>query len=674
MPRRFEILALLLLITALGRPAPAGDLEGLQSIDIDPARFVEQARSGSYRVTIDGQLLDLLLEEYDLIPPGARVMNHDGHSLTEVGHTTPMTFRGSVDGQEGSYLHLTVCSDLSWVRGFVSCGGHWYFIQPRSEATPASGRAELVVYQPHELVGGDGPCKGAADGQVLDDHLVERAGGPSRGNLWLYPVVDSEFIAINPDNWYDRMMAQIGNVASLYFNRNIVAFVVEETGTFTGCDDTYGPLILGAMVDAYNRNHDRRQHIVHLLTGKDLDGTDGGVGYLSQVGRFRGYSLAQMFTSMSDYQRMILSCHELGHNFNASHGQAAQGSHWNILCGFVGYTIMSPNFITGCMLDYFSSANAGDMTGFLQVLDWSDSGPADFQLNDGDTYTTSSTVQAVAIEPTFYGNGHSGVYVLSNSAASGLALAPFQFDYQNVDESWSLSEGDGVKVVYLYAYDANEWNLSTTDTIILDTTPPGLVPSLASPTHVVGEPSADYLVEATWESANDQTAGVAGYSVLWSDDAQAEPDDTVDLGADILATVSNELPDGQWYLSIRALDHAGLAGETSRIGPFVIDAMIGVAIDELPPRLTLLGNYPNPFNPSTTIEYTVPSTGPLHLTVYDLRGRPRRVLVNEDRVAGVHIATWDGRDADGRRVASGTYFCRLTAAGESVVSKMVLVQ
>ena len=204
-----------------------------------------------------------------------------------------------MDGQEGSYLHLTVCSNLSWVRGFVSCDGHWYFIQPRSEATPTSGRAELVVYQPHELVGGDGQCEGAADGQALDDHPVVSAGGPSRGNLWLYPVVDSEFIAINPDNWYDRMIAQLGNVAS-------------------------------------------------------------------------------------------------------------------------------------------------------------------------------------------------------------------------------------------------------------------------------------------------------------------------------------------------------------RIGPFVIDSMIGVAIDELPTRLTLLGNYPNPFNPSTTIEYAVPSTRPLRLTVYDLRGRPQRVLVNEDRVAGVHVATWDGRDAGGR--------------------------
>lgn len=92
------------------------------------------------------------------------------------------------------------------------------------------------------------------------------------------------------------------------------------------------------------------------------------------------------------------------------------------------------------------------------------------------------------------------------------------------------------------------------------------------------------------------------------------------------------------------------------------------------PRICRLYSYPNPFNPRTAVGFVVPSQGHVQLAVYDLRGRLTRVLVAEHRAAGNHTATWDGRDAEDRRVASGTYFCRLTAAGESVVSKMVMVQ
>jgi flagellar hook assembly protein FlgD len=51
-----------------------------------------------------------------------------------------------------------------------------------------------------------------------------------------------------------------------------------------------------------------------------------------------------------------------------------------------------------------------------------------------------------------------------------------------------------------------------------------------------------------------------------------------------------------------------------------------------------------------------------------------RILVDEERAGGVHVTTWDGRDHQGRRVASGVYFCRLQAGHEAEVRKMVLLR
>lgn len=88
----------------------------------------------------------------------------------------------------------------------------------------------------------------------------------------------------------------------------------------------------------------------------------------------------------------------------------------------------------------------------------------------------------------------------------------------------------------------------------------------------------------------------------------------------------------------------------------------------------LIGCYPNPFNPKTTIEYVVSSEGPVRLTVFDARGRQVRVLADEPKQPGSHTVTWDGRDQDGHLLASGVYFHRIEASGVAQIGKMVLVK
>jgi subtilisin-like proprotein convertase family protein len=94
----------------------------------------------------------------------------------------------------------------------------------------------------------------------------------------------------------------------------------------------------------------------------------------------------------------------------------------------------------------------------------------------------------------------------------------------------------------------------------------------------------------------------------------------------------------------------------------------------LPKALSLDGNYPNPFNPSTQIRFSLPSDQRVELAVYDLRGQKIATLINEALRAGRHDVTWLGQDDRGRQVSSGTYVYRLTADGRTLTNKMLLLK
>ncbi len=81
---------------------------------------------------------------------------------------------------------------------------------------------------------------------------------------------------------------------------------------------------------------------------------------------------------------------------------------------------------------------------------------------------------------------------------------------------------------------------------------------------------------------------------------------------------------------------------------------------------------PNPFSGSTRIAYRVPTAGPVTVEVMDVMGREVRALVREDKAAGDYETVWDGVNAAGQQVASGTYFYRVDAGGQSIVRKMTL--
>lgn len=88
----------------------------------------------------------------------------------------------------------------------------------------------------------------------------------------------------------------------------------------------------------------------------------------------------------------------------------------------------------------------------------------------------------------------------------------------------------------------------------------------------------------------------------------------------------------------------------------------------------LKGNYPNPFNPQTTISYTVKDNSPVSIEIFNVKGQLVRSLVNNVKESGDHTAVWNGIDNNGRPVSSGVYYFKMNAGKYSSTKKMIMMK
>lgn len=96
--------------------------------------------------------------------------------------------------------------------------------------------------------------------------------------------------------------------------------------------------------------------------------------------------------------------------------------------------------------------------------------------------------------------------------------------------------------------------------------------------------------------------------------------------------------------------------------------------DNLITHPQLIGNYPNPFNPSTEIRFALPQESQVSLDVYDIHGRLVRRLVNAPFSSGVHDINWDGQDQYGQFVTSGIYVYTLQTGAFKQSGKMIMMK
>ena len=95
---------------------------------------------------------------------------------------------------------------------------------------------------------------------------------------------------------------------------------------------------------------------------------------------------------------------------------------------------------------------------------------------------------------------------------------------------------------------------------------------------------------------------------------------------------------------------------------------------DIPESFALHNNYPNPFNPETSIAYDIPKASKVELAIYNVMGQKIRTLISESKSAGRYMATWNGQNDFGVQVATGVYFYRITAGDFVKTHKMMLVK
>jgi FlgD Ig-like domain len=122
------------------------------------------------------------------------------------------------------------------------------------------------------------------------------------------------------------------------------------------------------------------------------------------------------------------------------------------------------------------------------------------------------------------------------------------------------------------------------------------------------------------------------------------------------------------YYWVTATDFSGNEGK-----PAKANKTTGVGGTSLPHVLSVSA-YPNPFNPETTVRYTLPAREHVRIDIYDLRGERVATLVDRDQDAGAFTVTWRGRDDRGASVGSGVYFAKLATASGERTYKLTLLK
>ena len=146
--------------------------------------------------------------------------------------------------------------------------------------------------------------------------------------------------------------------------------------------------------------------------------------------------------------------------------------------------------------------------------------------------------------------------------------------------------------------------------------------------------------------------------------------DTLTITYDIMLNAGEHY---NWVLSSETLDDYVLEDAGEIVVPsserFTLELRAVV-----PDTFTLHQNFPNPFNPITTLSYDLPEQAEVTLTIYDLMGREITQLVNTNQQAGFKSVQWDATDSMGRAVSAGVYLYQIQAGEFVQTKKMVLLK
>ena len=184
--------------------------------------------------------------------------------------------------------------------------------------------------------------------------------------------------------------------------------------------------------------------------------------------------------------------------------------------------------------------------------------------------------------------------------------------------------------------------------------------------------AADATVHLSIDEASTATRDL-DYAALFTPRIEIPAGSTTGTLRFYVDPVADDLAEGEEFIRLLgAID--GLAGDAVQI--VLSDSEAAKVVAQVQPvAFTLANNFPNPFNPATTIQYALPQAADVELVVYNAVGQPVRTLVAQHQHAGHYAVEWDATDDRGYSLSSGMYLYRLQAGGEfREVKKMLLLR
>ena len=209
----------------------------------------------------------------------------------------------------------------------------------------------------------------------------------------------------------------------------------------------------------------------------------------------------------------------------------------------------------------------------------------------------------------------------------------------------------------------------------------------------VSEPDSGYSMDNLAPCQPTSFAGAqsfqpAGLQLSWSPNTEADldcyniyrgasegfepgPGNFVDSACDTMLFDADWTWSGSYYYKLAAVDVHGNESEYAVLAP---EDITDTDTPKVPDSNYLSQNFPNPFNPTTTIEFGLESRVHVKINVYDAEGRMVTTLMNKSMEPGSYSVSWDGTDAGGRSVTSGVYFYSIRAGEFKERRKMILLR
>ena len=114
--------------------------------------------------------------------------------------------------------------------------------------------------------------------------------------------------------------------------------------------------------------------------------------------------------------------------------------------------------------------------------------------------------------------------------------------------------------------------------------------------------------------------------------------------------------------------------DTIHIHLTVSESTVGISQEIVPNDFELYQNHPNPFNPETSIRFSLPIQQDVSLVIYDMMGRKVRMMTVKSAEPGNHVIRWNGKNQNGTLASAGVYFYQLYTPSFSMTKKMILLK